>query len=96
MKGFRVDKKLVESRKWRKLEKKILSGEVTVTENSSQLEKAVARKLMTVDGLCLRCKAEDELYKENINQNPINVACGKCHQRYSYVEVVAEDGAWFI
>ena len=94
--GFKVDMSLVKSRKWKKIENNIKLGLLTVTEESSQLEKATLRKLMSVDGFCQRCKQEVGFNIENDNQNPINVHCDKCYQRYSYVEVVAEDGAWQI
>ena len=94
--GFKVNKKLVGSRKWKKIEKQIKNETVIVTEDSSKLEKAVLRKLMTVDGYCQQCKQEVGFNIENENQNPINVHCDKCHQRYSYVTVTAEDGAWQI
>jgi len=94
--GFKVDMRLVKSRKWKKIEKRIKNGKLVINEESSQLGKAVLRKLMTVDGFCQNCKQEVEFTEENINQNPINVFCDKCQQRYSYVMVIPEDGAWAI
>lgn len=94
--GFKVTLKLTKSRAWKKIEKAIKSGELKIEESSSQLEKAVQRKLMTVDGLCTNCGTIDELYKDTNNQNPIMVHCGECYQRYAYVEVIPEDGAWLI
>ena len=93
--GFKVDKRLIKSRKWKKLSKKILNGEVLVTDDSNELAKAIVHKLMTVDGLCVKCKAVDELYEENENQMPQNIHCGKCYQRYAYC-IPPEFGAWMI
>lgn len=94
--GFKVDMRLVKSRKWKRIERKIKNGGLVINEISSQFEKAVLRKLITVDGFCQNCKQEVEFTKENINQNPINIHCDKCFQRYSYVMVIPEDGAWAI
>lgn len=93
--GFKVNKRLVRSWKWRRRSKKILNGDIIVTGDSSELEKAILHKLMVVDGLCVKCRAVDELYVENENQMPQNIHCGKCYQRYAYC-IPAEFGAWMM
>lgn len=93
--GFKVNKKLMWSWKWRRTSKKILKGDIVVTRDSTELEKAILHKLMKVDGLCVACKVVDELYVENENQMPQNITCGKCYQRYAFC-IPAEFGAWMI
>jgi len=96
----KVDMKLVKSRKWKRLEKKIKSKKLIPIDSSNWMERACLRKIMIVDGICPACgyspksNSDSPFLILDELQDPQTVMCEHCGARYGVYQSLVM-GAYF-